>query len=167
MRHLVCITLFCSAAFALQAEEKSPLPDFAIYRTMDAAAPNARAFSFQSVDGKKDITGWFVEPPLVTTKDLYEFKATTLEYSTVPCPGLGVRFTNPGNRALERNTTKEEKAHYLIVADGEPVGQIEGGELWKIGTLRLNLLITLPLDSGELNRTLERQVNQAMKAAKR
>jgi hypothetical protein len=167
MRHLFFIALSWSIALATPAEATTPLPAFAIYRTVDAGVPNAQAFSFRQVDGKANTTGWFVEPPLVTLKSVHEFKAIWLEYSTVPCPGLGVRFTNPGNRTLEKNTTKDEKAHYLIVADGKPVGQIDGGELWEIGTLRLRLMIALPLDSGELNATIEKSVHEAMKALRK
>lgn len=167
MRQLFFIALSWSIALAMPAEEKAPLPPFAIYHAVDAGTPNAQPFSFRQVEGKESTTGWFVEPPLVTTKDVYEFKAIGLEYSTVPCPGLGVRFTNPGNRALEKNTTKEGKTHYLIVADGKPVGQINGGKLWEIGTLRLRLMIALPLDSGELNTTIEKSVHEAMKALRK
>jgi hypothetical protein len=167
MRSLFFIALSWSLALAIAAEEKAPLPAFAIYRTVEVAAPNAREFSYQSVDGTKDLTGWFVAPPLVTTKHVYEFKAIAVEYGTAPCPGLGVRFSNPGNRALEMATKRDEKELYLIVADGKPVGQIEGGELWRIGTLRLGLNITLPTKSGELNETLAKSVNEAMKALRR
>ena len=167
MRHLLLIALSLSAVLALHAEETGPLPAFALYHTVTAAAPNAREFSFKSVDGKKDITGWFVSPPLVATKDVYEIKATTVEYGSAPCPGLGVRFTNAGNGALEKAATRDEKAHYIIVVNGKPVGEIEGVELSKIGTRRLKLLITLPVRSGELNETLEKRLNEAMKALRK
>jgi hypothetical protein len=165
MRHLFFIALCWSAALVLPAEV--PLPAFAIYHTVDATTANAQEFFFKSVDGKKDITGWFETTPLVATKDVYEFKATTLEYNSAPCPGLGVRLTNGGNHALERVTAKDEKAQYLIVVNGKPTGEIEGRELKKIGTLRLKLLITLPLNSGELNETLVKRVNEAMKARRK
>ncbi|RBP47806.1 hypothetical protein DES53_101606 [Roseimicrobium gellanilyticum] len=167
MRHLFFTALFWSIAAAMPAEEKAPLPAFAIYRTVEVAAPNAKEFSFRSADGTKDITGWFVEPPLVTLKDVYQFNAVAVEYGARPCPGLGVRFTNPGNRALEIATKRYEKANYFIVAGGKPVGQIEGGELWRIGTLRLGLSITLPMNSGNLNDTLEKSVHEAMKALRK
>lgn len=167
MRSLFFVALSWSIALTMPAEEKASLPAFAIYRTVEIATPNAREFSFKSVDGTKEITGWFVAPPLVTTKHVYEFKAISVEYGTAPCPGLGVRFSNPGNRALEMATKRDEKELYLIVADGKPVGQIEGGELWRIGTLRLGLNITLPRKSGELNDTLAKNVNEALKASLR
>ncbi|QIF01110.1 hypothetical protein [Roseimicrobium sp. ORNL1] len=162
MRRLLLIALCWSAAFVLPAEV--PLPAFAIYHTVDAATPNAQEFSFKSVDGKEDITGWFVTPPLVMPGDVYDIHATTVEYGSAPCPGLSVRLTNSGNNALKKMTSKEEGAHCLIVVGGKPVHQIDGGELKKIGTLRLRLLITLPLNSGELNETLVKRVNAAMKA---
>jgi hypothetical protein len=167
MRHLFFIALSWSLALAMPAEEKTPLPAFAIYRTVEVATPNSREFSFKSTDGKKDITGWFIEPPLVTTKDVYTFKAIAVEYGSRPCPGLGVRFTNPGNRALEKATKRHEKAYYFIVAGGKPVGQIEGSELWRIGTLREGLSITLPMNSGNLNDTVEKNVHEAMKALRK
>lgn len=165
MRSLFFIALCWSAALVLPAEV--PLPAFAIYHTVDATTPNAQEFSFKSVDGKNDITGWFETTPLVATKDVYDIHATTVEYGSAPCPGLSVRFANSGNHALEKRTSKEEGAHYLIVVDGKPVEQIDGGELKKIGTMRLRLLITLPVKSGELNETLVKRVNQAMKAARK
>lgn len=162
MRRLLLIALCWSAALLLRAEV--PLPAFAIYRTADTAAPNTQEFSFKSADGKKDITGWLIAPPLVTPGDVYDIHATKVEYGSAPCPGLSVRLTNSGNNALQKISSKEEGAHYLIVVGGKPVDQIDGGTLKKTGSLRLRLLITLPLKSGEWNETLVKRVNEAMKA---
>ena len=165
MRSLFFIALCWIATLPLRAEV--PLPAFAIYHTVDATTPNAQAFSYRSTDGKQDITGWFIAPPLVKPGDVYDIHATTVEYGSAPCPGLSARLTNSGNNALQKIPTKEEGAHYLIVVGGKPVEQIGGGELKKVGTMRLRLLITLPLNSGELNETLAKRVTEATKASRR
>jgi hypothetical protein len=163
MRPALSLLLAFGLATVLQAEDQDKLPAFAIYPAVDAKAPDAKPYSYQSPENKA-IKGHFNPNPIAVLKDVHEFQAIHTEYGAAPCPGLGVRFTNAGNGAVARATTKEDKSQFVIVAGHKVVGSIRGSELWRIGTLRLKMLVTLPRDSGVLNETLARSVNEAKKA---
>lgn len=158
MRTSTFVALAWSFVALALANGEAQLPAFAAYHAVEPTFRGAKTSSFNSPENR---LVHYDPKPIVLVKDVFEFRASTTEYGSAPAPGLAVRFTNEGYRSVARVTSKEDKSQFVIVAGGQTVGQIEGGELWRIGTLRLTMLITLPKTSGALNKTLERSVNEA------